>query len=112
MAGRLSNNRWLHGALTLGMVALVVYYARTVHWDASWRAIRSASPWLLFLAALANLATLAAKAVVWWIFLRPVGAPSLGLAMRATAAGAGINNLLIANSGEAARAVLVTRSSA
>jgi uncharacterized protein (TIRG00374 family) len=112
MAGRLSKNRWLHGVLTLGMVALVVYYARTVHWDASWRAIRSASPWLLFLAALANLATVAAKAVVWWIFLRPVGAPSLGLAMRATAAGAGINNLLIANSGEAARAVLVTRSSA
>jgi uncharacterized protein (TIRG00374 family) len=111
MALRLTNKRFLHGALTLGMVALLVYYARTVHWDAAWRAMRSASPWLLALAALANLATVGAKAVVWWIFLRPVGAPSLGLAMRATAAGAGINNLLIANSGEAARAVLVTRSS-
>src|SRR6185437_17123445 len=52
-----------------------------------------------------------AKSLDRWIFLRPVGSPSLGLAMRATAAGAGINNLLIANSGEAARAVLVTRSS-
>ena len=111
MALRLTNKRFLHGALTLGMVALLVYYARTVHWDAAWHAMRSASPWLLALAALANLATVGAKAVVWWIFLRPVGAPSLGLAMRATAAGAGINNLLIANSGEAARAVLVTRSS-
>lgn len=111
MALRPTNKRYLHGALTLGMVALLVYYARTVHWDAAWRAIRSASPWLLLLAALANLATVAVKALVWWIFLRPVGAPSLGLAMRATAAGAGINNLLIANSGEAARAVLVTRSS-
>ena len=111
MAYRLTSKRFLHGALTLGMVALLVYYARTVHWDAAWRAIRSASPWLLFLAALANLATVGSKALVWWIFLRPVGAPSLGLAMRATAAGAGINNLLIANSGEAARAVLVTRSS-
>jgi uncharacterized membrane protein YbhN (UPF0104 family) len=111
MGFRLTNKRFLHGALTLGIVALLVYYARTVHWDAAWHAIRSASPWLLFLAALANLATVGAKALVWWIFLRPVGARSLGLAMRATAAGAGINNLLIANSGEAARAVLVTRSS-
>ncbi|MGH7647396.1 MAG: lysylphosphatidylglycerol synthase transmembrane domain-containing protein [Gemmatimonadaceae bacterium] len=106
-----TNKRLLHGALTLGMVALLVYYARTVHWDAAWHAIRSASPWLLFLAALANVATVVSKALVWWIFLRPVGAPSLGLAMRATFAGAGINNLLIANSGEAARAVLITRSS-
>lgn len=111
MGLRLTNKRFLHGALTLGIVALLVYYARTVHWDAAWHAIRSASPWLLFLAALANLATVGAKALVWWIFLRPVGARSLGLAIRATAAGAGINNLLIANSGEAARAVLVTRSS-
>ena len=111
MAVRLTSKRFLHGVLTIGMIALLVYYARTVHWGAAWHAIRSASPWLLLLAALANLATVGAKAVVWWIFLRPVGAPSLGLAMRATAAGAGINNLLIANSGEAARAVLVTRSS-
>lgn len=111
MTSRLTNKRYLHGALTLGMVALLVYYARTVNWDAAWRAIRSASPWLLFLAALANVLTVVSKALVWWIFLRPVGAPSLGLAMRATFAGAGINNLLIANSGEAARAVLVTRSS-
>ena len=58
-------------------------------------AIRSASPWLLFLAALANVLTVVSKALVWWIFLRPVGARSLGLAMRATFAGAGINNLLI-----------------
>lgn len=111
MGLRLTNKRFLHGALTLGMVALLVYYARTVHWDAAWHAIRSASLWLLLLAALANIATVVAKALVWWLFLRPVGAPSLGLAMRATFAGAGINNLLIANSGEAARAVLVTRSS-
>jgi uncharacterized protein (TIRG00374 family) len=93
------------------VIALLVLYARTVHWGAAWRAIRSASPMLLVLATLANLVTLLVKAVTWWIFLRPAGVRSFGLALRATAAGAGINNILIANSGEAARAVFVTRIS-
>lgn len=107
-----AQKRLLHGALTLGMVALLVAYGRTVQWGAAWQEIRSASPALLVVAALANLVTLLAKGLIWWIFLRPAGARSLGLALRATAAGAGLNNLLIANSGEAARVVLVTRNSA
>jgi len=48
--------------------------------------------------------------VRWWVFLRPVGAHSLGLALRATFAGAGLNNILVANGGEAARVVFVARS--
>lgn len=107
-----AHKRLLHGAVTAGMLALLVGYGRTVDWAAAWHAIRSASPGLLVVAALANLVTLLAKGLIWWIFLRPAGAPSLRLALRATAAGAGLNNLLIANSGEAARVVLVTRNSA
>src|SRR5206468_8680696 len=76
----------------------------------TWRAITNASPSLLLLAALVNLASLGLKGVRWWIFLRPVGATSLWLAMRATLAGAGLNNLLIANSGEAARVIFVARA--
>ncbi|HEY8795451.1 MAG TPA: lysylphosphatidylglycerol synthase transmembrane domain-containing protein, partial [Gemmatimonadaceae bacterium] len=45
------------------------------------------------------------------IFLRAVGVPSLSLAVKATVAGAGLNNILVANSGEAARVVFVTRAS-
>ena len=102
-------SRFLHAAISIAVLVLLVLYGRTVHWSAAWHAVRSASPWLVLLALVANLVTLLAKAMTWWIFLRPVGVPSLALAVRATAAGAGINNLLIANSGEAARAVLVTR---
>jgi len=96
---------------TLTALVLLVWYARTVDWGTAWRAMRAASPALLVVAALANLVTLAAKAVTWWIFLRPVGAPSFGLALRATAAGAGLNNLLIANSGDGARTLFVARAS-
>jgi phosphatidylinositol alpha-mannosyltransferase len=80
-----------------------------VDWGATWQAIRGASPGLLAAAAVVNLLSLAVKGVRWWIFLRPAGAPSLGLAVRATAAGAGLNNVLVANGGDAARIVFVTR---
>jgi uncharacterized protein (TIRG00374 family) len=101
----------LRGVVSVVVVVLLVLYAGTINWSSAWHAIRSASPQLLIVAALANLATLTAKAAVWWIFLTPVGVPSFDLAFRATAAGAGLNNILIANSGDAARAVFVTRSS-
>jgi uncharacterized membrane protein YbhN (UPF0104 family) len=50
------------------------------------------------------------KGIRWWIFLRPIGAPSMSLAIRAAFAGAGLNNVLIANSGEAARVIFVART--
>ena len=100
--------RWL---FTLAMLVAVVLYGRTIDWPTAWSAIRSASWSILLIATLANFITLAAKAVTWWIFLRPVGAPSLSLAVKATVAGAGLNNILIANSGDAARMVFVTRAS-
>src|SRR5581483_11050731 len=59
---------------------------------------------------LVNLASLGLKGVRWWVFLRPVGADSLWMALRATFAGAGLNNVLVANGGEAARVVFVARA--
>jgi uncharacterized protein (TIRG00374 family) len=61
-------------------------------------------------AALLNIASIVVKAIRWWIFLRPIGARSLWLAVKATFAGAGLNNVLVANGGEAARVVFVARS--
>jgi uncharacterized membrane protein YbhN (UPF0104 family) len=107
----ISRRRLFHGALTLAVLALLVLYGRTIDWRGTWAAVRGASVPLLVVAMLANFVTLFAKAVTWWVFLRPVGAGSLGLAWRATAAGAALNNVLIANSGDAARAVFVTRAS-
>lgn len=102
--------RILRIAFTILVLVMLVLFARTVNWPKTWAAIRSASMSMLLLAALVNLASLALKGVRWWIFLRPVGAESLWLAIRATVAGAGLNNVLVANGGEAARVIFVSRA--
>ena len=104
----------LKHTLRLGLTALIlvmlVLFARKVNWHATWQGIRTASLPLLVVAALLNIVSIVVKAVRWWVFLRPVGAPSFWLALKATFAGAGLNNVLVANGGEAARVVFVSRS--
>jgi glycosyltransferase 2 family protein len=102
--------RLVHVVLVGVILALLVVFAQSVNWTETWAAIRGTSLGLLALAALVNLLSLALKGVRWWIFLRPVGAPSLSLALRATFAGAALNNVLVANSGEAARVIFVART--
>src|SRR5262249_4987229 len=101
-------------AIRLGLSALIIaaliLFARRVNWHTTWRSIEDANRTILLLAALVNLASLALKGVRWWIFLRPVGVPSLWMAIKATFAGAGLNNILVANGGEAARVVFVARA--
>ena len=99
--------RWL---LVAAVVVLLVLFARTVDWGHAWASMRSAHRGWLFAALAANLASLALKGVRWWVLLRRIGAPSLALAMRATVAGAGLNNILVANGGEAARIAFVARA--
>src|SRR3954468_15142601 len=104
----------LKHTLRLGLTALIlvmlVLFARKVNWHATWAGISSASRTMLLVAALINIASIVVKAVRWWVFLRPVGATSFWLALKATFAGAGVNNVLVANGGEAARVVFVARS--
>lgn len=100
--------RWL---VTLAVLVLLFVFARRVDWADTWAAMRRASLPLLLLAAAVNIASLAVKGVRWWIFLRPVThGSSPWLAVRATTAGAGLNNVLVANGGDAARVVFVARS--
>jgi uncharacterized protein (TIRG00374 family) len=98
--------RWV---VTLAVLFFIVAFARTVDWGGAWRSIRSASPAMLLAAAAVNIASILIKGARWWIFLRPMGI-SLGLSMRATLAGAGLNNVLVANGGDAARIVFVSRA--
>lgn len=98
------------GVWIIAFVFLVLF-AQRVEWRETLRALESASPTMLLAAAVVNLLSLALKGVRWWIFLRPVGADSFWLAMRATFAGAGLNNVLVANGGEAARVIFVSRAS-
>jgi len=103
-------SRILRLALTLVIVVGLVLFARKVNWHTTWQSITEANRTILLFAALVNLLSLALKAVRWWIFLRPVGATSLWMAIKATFAGAGLNNILVANGGEAARVVFVARA--
>lgn len=105
-----SVSRALRWVLTAAIVAFLIIFARTIDWHAAWTSIRSASLPLLAAAVGVNLLTLVIKGVRWWIFLRPAGSASLPLAMRATVAGAGLNNVLVANGGDAARVVFISRS--
>jgi uncharacterized protein (TIRG00374 family) len=96
--------------LTAAVVVLLVVFARTVDWHAAWTSMRSASLPLLLAAIAVNLFSLLIRGFRWWILLRAAGSPSLGLALRATVAGAGLNNVLVANGGDAARIVFITRA--
>jgi len=103
--------RWVRLTLSAAIIVLLILFARKVDWGQAWHAMISASRPLLLAALAVNLLTLVARGVRWWILLRAVGSPSLALCMRATFAGAGLNNVLVANGGDAARIVFVTRSS-
>jgi uncharacterized protein (TIRG00374 family) len=105
-----SVSRALRWILTAAIVVFLVIFARTINWTEAWTSIRNASLPLLAAAIGVNLLTIVIKAIRWWLFLRAAGSPSLALAMRATVAGAGLNNVLVANGGDAARVVFVSRS--
>lgn len=108
---KLPFGKLLRWGLSAAIAVLLVIFARTVDWTAAWASIRNASLPLLAVAVAANFLSIAIKGVRWWLFLKPAGAPSLGLATRATIAGTGLNNVLVANGGDAARVVFVTRAS-
>lgn len=99
--------RWL---LTAVIAVFLVIFARTINWGAAWSSMLHASLPLLLAAIGVNFLSVCIKAVRWWIFLRAAGSPSLSLAFRATIAGAGLNNVLVANGGDAARVVFVSRA--
>lgn len=104
-------SRLLRWGMSAVIIVFLIIFARTIDWGQAWTSIRSASPSLLLIALVVNTLSIAVKGLRWWIFLRPAGSPSLGLAMRATLAGAGLNNVLVANGGDAARVVFVSRAS-
>ena len=102
--------RIVRGVILLAILVGLVLFARTVNWAQTWRAIKETSPGMLALAAVINILSLGLKGVRWWIFLRPIGVKSLWMSMRATFAGAGLNNILVANGGEAARVIFIARA--
>lgn len=106
-----STSRAIRLLLSVVIIAALILFASRVNWHQTWESILHADITVLIAAAVVNLASLVFKGLRWWIFLRPVGSPSVGLAIRASFAGAGLNNILVANGGEAARVVFVARAS-
>ncbi|HVS59203.1 MAG TPA: lysylphosphatidylglycerol synthase transmembrane domain-containing protein [Gemmatimonadaceae bacterium] len=100
--------RW---AISAAILVFLILFARTIDWHAAWSSMRNASLPLLAAAIGVNILSVLIKGVRWWLFLRPIGIKSLPLAIRATVAGAGLNNVLVANGGDAARVVFVSRVS-
>ena len=98
-------------AASIALVLLLILFARHVDWRAAAEAARGADPRLLALAFLCNQLSLVLKGTRWWVFLRPLGVRSLSLVLRATYAGASLNNLVVAQGGEAARVLIVSRHS-
>jgi uncharacterized protein (TIRG00374 family) len=107
---QLTASRLLRVLVVLIVLAALALFARTVDWSEAWRAARAASPGMLLAAALVNIISIGLKGVRWWVFLRPIGVHSITLAIRGALAGAAFNNILIANTGEAARVLLVARA--
>lgn len=107
-AARIKQVRWL---LTLVCLTLLVYVTRRVDWSVTAASMRRASPAPLIAAMLLNAMSVVLRGVRWWIFLRPAGACSLAIAVRGAIVGAGLNNVLVANGGDAARVLLVASAS-
>ncbi|HET7189143.1 MAG TPA: lysylphosphatidylglycerol synthase transmembrane domain-containing protein [Gemmatimonadaceae bacterium] len=105
--------RWrraLRAGVLLGLVAALVVFGRRVDWRSAALVVRAADPLLMAGALTLNLLSLALKGVRWWVFLRPLGSVRLPLVLRATFAGASLNNLVVAQGGEGARVLLVSRA--
>src|SRR5437762_2404230 len=100
--------RW---AISAAILVFLILFARTIDWHAAWSSMRHASLPLLAAAIGVNMLSVLLKGVRWWLFLRTIGIRSLPLAVRATVAVAGLNNVLVASGGDAARVVFVSRVS-
>jgi uncharacterized protein (TIRG00374 family) len=105
-----SRRRALRIATLLGVIVILAAFGRSVDWRATALVVRSADLGLVGAALALNLFSLALKGVRWWVFLRPLGNVRLSLVLRATFAGASLNNLVVAQGGEGARVLLVSRA--
>ena len=106
-----TKRRWLHWLVPVATVLLLALFARKVDWARAWSAITHANPLLLGVATIANLGTLVVKGIRWSLFLDAVGIHGTGQALRTTFAGHALNNVLVANGGDAVRVAATARSS-
>jgi uncharacterized protein (TIRG00374 family) len=103
--------RWIDLLLIAGTIALAVAFARHVDWASTWRSLRHARVGLLLLAVASDLASIVVKGLRWALLLNAVGARGVTPAIRDTIVGAALNNVVVANGGDAARVAITARRS-
>jgi uncharacterized membrane protein YbhN (UPF0104 family) len=101
--------RWWLWALWAVVLAAGLRYAVRFPWVDTWSTLGDADWALLAVAGGLNLLSLAFKAWAWQLLLRPLAPVRARTAQAATFAGAAVNSIGIAMSGEAARVHLLGR---
>lgn len=99
--------RWWVWVLGIAVLAAGLHYAVHFPWLNTWTTLTNADWTLLAAAGGINLLSLACKAWAWQLLLRPLTPVRFRTAQAATFAGAAINSVGIAMSGEAARVALL-----
>jgi glycosyltransferase 2 family protein len=101
--------RWLAWLLGLIGVGFALKFFTGFPWRVTFTALLDADPWLLGVACIVNLSTLAAKGWGWHLILKPVAPHSWRVAQEANLVGSAVNDLSVAVAGEAARVHLIAQ---
>ncbi|HEY7634696.1 MAG TPA: lysylphosphatidylglycerol synthase transmembrane domain-containing protein [Gemmatimonadales bacterium] len=99
--------RWWVWILAIVVLAFGARFASSFPWQDTWGTILQANWSLLGLAGIANLLSFAAKGAAWHLLLLGIAPVRLRSTLAATYAGAAVNTVSVAVSGEAARMHLV-----
>jgi uncharacterized membrane protein YbhN (UPF0104 family) len=95
--------RWLWWLLGLIGAGLVLKFFTGFPWRVTFAALLEADRWMLAIALLVNLSSLAAKGWAWHVILKPIAPHDWRVAQEANLIGAAVNDLAVAVAGEAAR---------
>lgn len=95
--------RWITWAFVVLLVVSIPIFAANFNWGATRHMLANASWGLLILAALVNIAAMAAKGWAFHLLLKPYAPHRFGSAQAATFVGAAVNCLSVSVGGEAAR---------
>ncbi len=102
--------RWLWWLLALVGAGLALKFFTGFPWRVTFAALLGANPWVLVIALVVNLSSLAAKGWAWHLILKPIAPHDWRVAQEANLVGSAVNDLAVAVAGEAARVhLIVTR---
>lgn len=101
--------RWLAWLLGLISVGFALKFFTGFPWRVTFAALLGADPWLLAIACVVNLSSLAAKGWGWHVILKPIAPHSWRVAQEANLVGAAVNDLSVAVAGEAARVHVIVQ---